>query len=675
MRRQSSNRPSQQVRPGTIIVLVGLAALAAGFAVTSGLWAHPAGRFVAGNVPDGLHYSWWLGHTPHALGLGENPFHTVDMNWPEGVSAMNNTTLLLPAVLLWPISALAGSLATLNVLNVLAVPACAVACYWALRQVPWDRPAGGDAIVAVGENARSVPWVERAVPGSDRPGESGSDRAGESEPARTGESGPAGTGESAHAGTGESGRAGTGESEPDQAGMRRLAEHRRISRSAALIGAVAFAISPAIVNSLVGHITMAFAPGLPVLVALSMLAWHGHRPVRTGLLLGAAATAQVFTGEEVLFQAVLGAVLIMLVAAVSRPRALPAAAGRLVRSLLVAFAVFLPITAYPLYLQFFGPLKQKGSPFLLDFFGADVTAFTTPTSQLLLHSAAQVERSAKFAGGIEEHLAYLGWPLLIVCLLTALFCWRRVPVRCAAIGLAVAMAFSLGGRLWINGTWTEHAGPYKLFQSLPVTEASLATRFGLLAALFAGALLAFAVHEVSTRTRRPFRGALLAAALSLVCLAPLVPRPLTVVTAPAVPSWFTTTAKELPAESVVVVLPYPVAVNPVAMRWQSAAKYRFRMPGGYFLGPASDGHAYVGGSADPPTANLLSQVAATGQPAVVTPDLRTQAATDLAAWGADRIVLGPDPAQAALKETMTNLLGRSPELVGGVYVWTDPVTG
>jgi hypothetical protein len=605
MRRESSTEPDLRLRPGMLTVLVALLALAAGVAVTAGLWSDPAGRFVAGNVPDGTHYSWWLGHTPHALGLGENPFRTLDMNWPEGVSTMNNTTLFLPAILLWPITALAGSLVSLNLLNILAVPACAAAGYWALRQVPWDR------------------------------------RNTETEQVN----------ESADAG-----------------------ESRRISRPAALVGGVVFGISPAIVNSLVGHITMAFAPGLALLVGLSVLAWHGDRPVRTGLLLGIGATAQVFVGEEVLFQAGVAATVLVLIAAISRPRAIPAGARRLGLSLAVAFAVFLPITGYPLYLQFFGPLRQQGSPFLLDYYGADVTAFTTPTSQLLLHTAAQAEKSAKFAGGIEEHLAYLGWPLVLVCLLTTVSCWRQVAVRCAAVALAVAVTLSLGGRLWINGTWTERPGPYRIFQALPVTEASLATRFGLMAALFAGALLAFAVHEVSTRVPKPAVASLLAAGLSLACLAPLVPVPLSVVTAAAVPRWFSTTARELPAESVVVVLPYPVPVNPVAMRWQSAADYRFRMPGGYFLGPGPDGHAYVGGPADPPTAALLTKVAETGQAAAVTPAEQAQAAADLKAWGADRIVLGPAPAQEALRETMSNLIGRQPELVDGVYLWSDPVT-
>jgi hypothetical protein len=588
MRPESSTRTDVRARPGLLIVLVATAALGFGVAVTSALWPEMSGRMVVGNVPDATHYLWWLGHTPHALGLGENPFTTLDMNWPEGVSSMNNTTLLLPALLLWPVTWLAGSLVALNLLNALAVPACAAAGYWALRQVPWGE--------------------------------------------------------------------------------------ERISRSAALVGGVAFGISPAIVNSLVGHITMAFAPGLAVLIALSVNAWAGERWIRTGVLLGAVATAQVFTGEEVLFQAVVGAVLVLLVAALSRPRAVPAAALRLIKALAVAFAVFLPITAYPLYLQFLGPLKQEGSPFLLDFFGADVTAFTTPTGQVLLHTAAQEAASLKFAGGVEEHLAYLGWPLLITALLTALFCWQRVAVRCAVVALVVAIGLSLGGRLWINGTWTEHPGPYRFFQALPVTEASLATRFGLLAALFAGALLAFAVHEIATRSVGPQFGGLLAAGLSLVCLAPLLPVPLHVVTTPEIPRYFTSTAKKLPAESVVVVLPYPVAGRPIAMRWQSAADYRFRMPGGYFLGPGPDGHAYVGGSADPPTANLLAQVADTNQPVLATPEQQAQALVDLKAWGAERIVLGPDPTQAALRQTMISLLGKQPQQIEGVDVWIDPVT-
>src|SRR4051812_39022624 len=146
MRRQRSSGTvpdrARWRRPGGLTVLVALAGLGFGLAATAPLWLDPGGSMIGPNVADAHHYLWWLGHTPHAIGQGENPLRTLDLNWPEGVSTMNNTTLLLPSLLLWPVTALAGSLAGLNVLNILAVPACVAGGYWALRRVPGGRPGG-----------------------------------------------------------------------------------------------------------------------------------------------------------------------------------------------------------------------------------------------------------------------------------------------------------------------------------------------------------------------------------------------------------------------------------------------------------------------------------------------------------------------------------------------------
>jgi hypothetical protein len=161
-----------------------------------------------------------------------------------------------------------------------------------------------------------------------------------------------------------------------------------------------------------------------------------------------------------------------------------------------------------------------------------------------------------------------------------------------------------------------------------------------------------------------------AVALAAVCLLPLLPRPLTTAEAPAVPEYFAAGDRYIEGDPVLVVLPYPWAGQPVAMRWQSEAGYRFRMPGGYFLGPGPDGRAYVGGGADPATAQLLTSVASEGVAPAVTPAEQQQAEADLRAWDADAVVLGPHPAQDALRATVTALLGREPERVGGVDVWT-----
>ena len=564
----------------------------AGFSlvVTGGLLRGLGSRMAEGNLPDAMHYTWWLGWTVHALGNLDNPLVTGTMNWPQGVSAMNNTTLLLPAVVLSPVTALAGPLVTLNLLNVLAIPACLAGGYWAARRIGL-RPAASVAAAAV------------------------------------------------------------------------------------------FGFAPAVVNSLVGHITMAFAPGLPVLVVLSVDAWRGRgvevgggegsngwTPRRTGVVLGLVATAQVFTGEEVLFQAGLGAAIVLVVAALSRPREVRAGAARFARTLGVALAVFLPVTAYPLWLQFFGPLAHHGNPFLKDYYAADLTGFWTPTDRLWLHSAEAAARAATFPGGIEEHLAYLGWPLLITCVAVTLWRWRDdVRVRCAAVGLFAAATLSLGGRLWVGGVWTQATGPYAVLQKFPVVEASLASRLGLLAALFAAALLGLAVDAV-LRSRNEWRR-VAAVLLAAACLAPLLPRPLTTLAAPQVPAYFADGDRYITGDPVLVVLPYAWAGQPVAMRWQSESGYRFRMPGGYFLGPGPDGHAYVGGDADLPTAELLRTVATEGVPHEVTPAEQEQARADLRTWGADAVVLGPDATSELLRTTVTALLGREPERLGGVDVW------
>jgi hypothetical protein len=578
-------------RTGAAVALVALAAAVTGSACTLRLWPGMGSRMVSGNLPDAVHYSWWLAHTPFALGHGTSPLETTAMNWPTGVSAMNNTTLMLPAVLLWPLTAATSSLLTLNLLNVLSVPLCVLAGYWALR-----RP---------------------------------------------------------HLGLG-------------------------LGRPAALAGAVAFGISPAIVNSLVGHVTMSFAPLLPVLVALSVRAWTDARPVRAGLVLGAVATAQVFIGEEVLFQAGFGALVVLLVVALSRPRQVRAGAARLVRSLGVAVAVLLVVAGYPLHSQFLGRLRQHGNPFLPDYYGADVTSFVTAGDRLLLHTDAGTAATARFAGGVEEHLAYLGWPLLLTGLAVGVLGWRRsVAVRAAAVGLVLCTVLSLGGRIWVRGEWTEHRGPYALLQSLPVTEASLATRFGLLAALFSGVLLAAGVHALlasgPSRSRfSPRVRAGLGAVLALACLLPLVPRVLPVDDAPAAPSWFRTEGRAQPAGSVLLVLPYPTPVTPWAMRWQVAADFAYAMPGGYFLGPGPDRVAYVGGDADPYTARLLTQAVANGRPVVWDDAAREQARVDFRAWGARAVVVGPDPGYPVLRRSITDLFGQEPERRGGVDIWRDP---
>ena len=56
------------------------------------------------------------------------------------------------------------------------------------------------------------------------------------------------------------------------------------------------------------------------------------------------------------------------------------------------------------------------------------------------------------------------------------------------------------------------------------------------------------------------------------------------------------------------------------------------------------------------------------------PDLRWQAlARDFVRWRIGSVVVGPMPNQAAMVAFLTDLLGREPQVVEGVYLWRDPV--
>ena len=52
---------------------------------------------------------------------------------------------------------------------------------------------------------------------------------------------------------------------------------------------------------------------------------------------------------------------------------------------------------------------------------------------------------------------------------------------------------------------------------------------------------------------------------------------------------------------------------------------------------------------------------------------RRALAANLASWGVDTIVVGPMEHQATMLCFLTDLLGRPPTLVDGVYLWRDPV--
>jgi hypothetical protein len=436
----------------------------------------------------------------------------------------------------------------------------------------------------------------------------------------------------------------------------------------AAFGGALCGFSPAMVAQSLGHPDLMLNVLVPVLLLLALRLMTDERPRRrTAVLLGVTAGAQVLIGEEVLFGTGVVVAVLLVVLAASRPR-LAVARSRLVTGrALLALGVFLLVAGGPLAFQLWGPLPQTGSPFTTAYFSADLASYVVPTARQALAPDSAIARSAVFAGGPEERGAFLGWPLLLACALAIVVFRRVLRVRVALLAAFVMGVLALGDRLTVDGRSTGIPMPWMLLTDLPGFEHVLAGRFALFTAVLVGAGVAFALDEAFRRDRPVRVAATLTAAIALV---PLLPAPLPGQDGPYVPAFFTTrAATELacPGGSALV-LPYPGPRSTDPMVWQQAAGMTFAMPGGYFIGPASNGRAYVGGQPSA-TGRLFDAVRAGGDVPPITPAVRAAFAADMARWNACAVVLGPAPNQDALLRLATGLIGRDPVVADGVYLW------
>src|SRR5712692_166875 len=84
-------------------------------ALSSSTGADP-GRSWIGSTKDPALFIWYLGWIPHELTQGHNPLFTDYLSYPPGVNLMWNTSMIFPALLLWPVTALFGPVVAYNLL-------------------------------------------------------------------------------------------------------------------------------------------------------------------------------------------------------------------------------------------------------------------------------------------------------------------------------------------------------------------------------------------------------------------------------------------------------------------------------------------------------------------------------------------------------------------------------
>jgi len=599
------------------VTLAAVYYLLAALAVTLWLWRDPASRTVAGNPNDADQFAWFFRYDATAIAHLRLPaLVTTAMNAPHGVNAMWNTFMLLPGVLLAPVTLLFGPQSALTLFMTAGFAGSATAMFAVLRR--WEA-----------------------------------------------------------------------------------------STAAAALGGALYGFCPALLHSAIGHYDLQFAVFPPLIIDVGLrLALGRVSAVRGGLWLGLLVTAQLFITEETLLGTAIAGIVLTAVVTLSRPRAVAGKLKTLAGGLGIAACVVGVIAGYPLWVQFFGPIQQHGSPFTPDFFKNDLSTFVVPSSYLLFHTGGSAAQALRYQGHLPEYLGYLGWPLLIVLVEAIAVLWRRLPVRAVGVTFGVLAVFSLGGTLLFGGH--EHPAiklPYYWLQGLPLLSSALPDRYSIEADGAAAALLAFAVDAAVPafaafaafaarrlpRLATGWRPTAVVLACAILAVLPIVPKPLPAAAAtPLPPGWSAVfTSLRLPAAAHVLVVPIPMSTFTEPLRWQADTGEPGSLVGGYFMGPAWNGHGYIDGNGTPAAGEYLnamwlrsiqglSKSLAAGVPQSAYPTsasfVGVKAVTDtamraqIAAWRVTVVVAVATP-DSVLGHYLTVLFGRPAAASGDVLAW------
>ena len=453
------------------------------------------------------------------------------------------------------------------------------------------------------------------------------------------------------------------------------------SIAAAAVGGAVYGFSPALIGASIGHFQLQFAvlPPLIIDALLGILTGRGSA-VRAGIRLGLLIAVQLFIGEEMLVATAVTAVAVVALGALSQPRAAAkAVAGRareVVMGVGTAVAVTGLICGYPLWVQFFGPLVSRGSPWTVGMYHTYLYAFVTPSRLMLLHTGSSAAAAARYPGLPPEYLAYLGWPLLIVLAAGAIGFCRDPKIRLAAVTFALLELFAFGDvAVTFRGIrYPAALLPWHWLAGLPVLGDVVPDRFSILADAAAGALLAFAFDRARAPAPRTGRGpawglrGYLATAVVVLAVLPLVPLPLPVANvSPASAGWQAAFARlGLAADAHVLVIPDVGYLT----RWQAETGVPSSMVGGGdFIDPTATGQATSYVFERRPTALYLTGLWE-GTRLGREPSL-AQIRDDLAYWRLAAIVTATSR-NSRLGRFLVAVFGPPTVQVGDVLVWRSP---
>ncbi|MEU8261209.1 hypothetical protein AB0C02_11395 [Micromonospora sp. NPDC048999] len=451
---------------------------------------------------------------------------------------------------------------------------------------------------------------------------------------------------------------------------RMLARHVVRHRLAAAVGGWFCGFSPAMLAHANWHPNIISQFLLPFIVWRVLALTRSTRPVRDGVLLALLVTAQAFINEEILLFTALACGVFLLAVVVQQRHRWATAWRPLGTGLAVCAVLAGALLAYPLRVQFAGPMAYHGLSDTVRDYGNDISAFFAQGSTTL---GGNERANVNLAPNYSEENAFFGWSLSLLAVGIVVWLRREMLVRAlAATGLIFAV-LSLGERV----TWWDRelfTGPWDLLVRLPLLDAVVPTRFGLITTVVVGLLLAFAVDRawsLRTAERRTVR-TLTAAGLAFALL-PIAPMPLQVTTRPAVPEFITADRwrQYVGPDQTLVSVPLPGMGNTDPMRWAASTDLAFRIPGGYFLAPRNGVTGDQGRFGGRPSGigELLAEVAATGRTPELDDRQRRRFLDELRHWRAAVVVLPLDqPNAEPLRRTVEQLVGPARQELD-VWLW------
>jgi hypothetical protein len=305
---------------------------------------------------------------------------------------------------------------------------------------------------------------------------------------------------------------------------------------------------------------------------------------------------------------------------------------------------------------------------------ADLLGAFLPTSNQLIAPHVATTISNHFADNLSENGSYLGLPLVLLLVGSAILCRRSKVVIVACLAALSAYVLSLGSPLLVENrfiSWFHLPGA--LLQHLPLLEGAAMARFAVFVVLFAALVLGLAIERLRTWPGWSDHriGPIAAIGTGIVVLLPLLPNLPYGAAVADTPSFFTSSAVDsVPANSVAVVYPPTAAQtthpNPDSTLWQASADMRFQMPGAYALVPGVGGRARWG----TPTLTTRTLVAIeSGAKVRQTAALRAALRAQWRSWNVQTFIMGPGKKESTARRFVTWVIGRAPEYQEGVYVW------